>query len=401
MAQTVVSPRIRGFICTTSHPVGCAKNISDQIAVAKAARTQEQPDKYRVLVLGASTGYGLAGRIAATYLYGAQTLGVFFEKPGEGTKTGSPGWYNTAAFDAQSRADGYEAFHLNGDAFSSAVKEQVITRIRETMGQVDVVIYSLAAPRRTDPNTGEVYSSVLKPLREPYTGKTIDLNKEEVVSVTIDPATDAEVQGTVNVMGGDDLRLWTDALLAADVLAPGAFIIPLSYIGPEVTYAIYRSGTIGKAKEDLEATTRELDAKLQSAVGGRALVSVNKAVVTQASAAIPVVPLYYSVLTQILKANDQHEEPIHQMVRLFTDHIGPGKTPGLDSENRIRLDDRELAPDVQAEVTRRWPLLSTENLHELTDYASYKRGFRQLFGFEVDGVDYEAPVETEETLPLG
>jgi enoyl-[acyl-carrier protein] reductase / trans-2-enoyl-CoA reductase (NAD+) len=400
MAQTVVSPRIRGFICTTAHPVGCAKNVADQIAVATASRPSELPETYRVLVLGASTGYGLAGRIAATYLYGARTLGVFFEKPGEGAKTGSPGWYNTAAFDAQARADGFDPLHINGDAFSDAIKEQVIARIRETMGQVDAVIYSLAAPRRTDPETGEVYSSVLKPLGEPYTGKTIDLNKEEVVSVTIDPATDAEVQGTVNVMGGDDLRRWTDALLVGGVLAPGAVVVPLSYIGPEVTYAIYRSGTIGRAKEHLEATTRELDARLQAAVGGRALVSVNKAVVTQASAAIPVVPLYYSVLTRLLKASGQHEEPIHQMVRLFTDHIGPGRTPTLDAESRIRLDDRELAPEVQAEVARLWPTLSTENLHEITDYAGYKRGFRQLFGFEVDGVDYEAPVETELNVPI-
>jgi enoyl-[acyl-carrier protein] reductase/trans-2-enoyl-CoA reductase (NAD+) len=399
MSETVVTPRIRGFICTTAHPTGCAQNVANQMAVARAARPKEGvPERYRVLVLGASTGYGLAGRIAATWMYGAQTLGVFFERPGEGEKTASPGYYNTSAFDGFARAEGLEPLNINGDAFSREVKEQAVSRIREAMGQADVVLYSLAAPRRTDPETGEVYSSTLKPIGEPYRGKTIDLTREVVTDVEIAPATEAEVEGSVKVMGGDDLRLWVDALLSGDVLAPGALILPLSYIGPEVTYPIYRSGTIGRAKEHLEATTRQLDALMSERVGGRALVSVNKAVVTQASAAIPTVPLYYGVLTRILKAMGKHEEPIHQMVRLFATQIGPGKKPTLDEENRIRMDDYELAPTVQAEVKRLWPQITTETLSDLTDFADYKRGFRQLFGFEVDGVDYAAPVETEVTL---
>lgn len=393
MAETVVTPRIRGFICTTAHPAGCAKNVERQAEVAKAARPASVPERYRVLVIGASTGYGLAGRIAATMLYGAETLGIFFERNGEATKTGSPGYYNTAAFDALAKANGVPAYHINGDAFSKEIKDAAIAQIRETMGQVDVVIYSLAAPRRTDPVTGEVYSSVLKPIGEPYVGKTIDLTKEEVIPVEIAPASSEEVEGSIHVMGGEDLKLWTEALLEAGVLAQGAYIIPLSYIGPEVTYPIYRSGTIGKAKEHIEGVTRELDSLLQTQIGGRALISVNKAVVTQASAAIPTIPLYFSVLTNILQAKGTEEEPIHQMTRLFTDQIGPGQTPTLDSEDRIRLDDREMAPDVQAEVVRRWPQLTTESLPELANFEDYKRGFRQLFGFEVDGVDYDAPVE--------
>lgn len=400
MAETVVTPRIRGFICTTAHPAGCAKNVERQAEIARAARPSGVPDRYRVLVIGASTGYGLAGRIAATMLYRAETLGIFFERNGDATKTGSPGYYNTAAFDALAKAEGVPAHHINGDAFSTEIKNAAIAHIRETMGQVDVVIYSLASPRRTDPVTGEVYSSVLKPIGEPYIGKSIELTREEIIPVEIAPATPEEVEGSVRVMGGDDLKLWTEALLEAGVLAKRACIVPLSYIGPEVTYPIYRSGTIGKAKEHIEGVTRELDALLQAEIGGRALISVNKAVVTQASAAIPTIPLYFSVLTDILQAKGLEEEPIHQMVRLFTEHIGPGQSPTLDAEGRIRLDDHEMAPDVQAEVVRRWPLLTTETLPELGNFEDYKRGFRQLFGFEVDDVDYDAPVEVIAALEV-
>jgi len=399
MSETVVTPRIRGFICTTAHPTGCTRNVANQAEVARAARPKAGvPGRYRVLILGASTGYGLAGRIAVTEMYGAQTLGVFFERPGEGEKTASPGYYNTSAFDQFARAEGIEPLNLNGDAFSRDIKEATVARIREAMGQVDLVLYSLAAPRRTDPETGTVYTSALKPIGEPYRGKTIDLSREVVVEAEIAPATEEEVEGTIHVMGGDDLRLWVEALLSGDALAPGALVVPLSYIGPEVTYPIYRSGTIGRAKEHMEATTRQMDALLTDRIVGRALVSVNKAVVTQASAAIPTVPLYYGLLTRLLKARGQHEEPIHQMVRLFATQIGPGRKPTLDAENRIRMDNYELDPAVQAEVMRLWPQITTESLYELTDFADYKRGFRQLFGFEVDGVDYTAPVETEVSL---
>jgi enoyl-[acyl-carrier protein] reductase/trans-2-enoyl-CoA reductase (NAD+) len=395
MAETVVTPRIRGFICTSSHPFGCAANVARQAKIAQASIPSERPERYRVLILGASTGYGLAGRIAATVLYGAETLGIFFEKNGEGTKTGSPGYYNTIAFDRLAKEAGVPAYHINGDAFSQGVREAAIAKIRETMGQVDVVIYSLAAPRRTDPATGQVYSSALKPVGERFVGKSIDLNTEELITAELQPATEEEIEGTVRVMGGDDLRLWTEALLEAGVLAQGASIIPLSYIGPEITQAIYRTGTIGKAKEHLEATTQALDALMQERVNGRALVSVNKMVLTQASAAIPTVPLYYSVVTPILRERGTHEEPIHQMVRLFTTQIGPGQTPLLDHEQRIRLDNHEMEKDVQAEVMQRWEQLTPETLGTLADFADYKRGFRQLFGFEIEGVDYDIPVEVE------
>ncbi len=351
-----------------------------------------------MLVLGASTGYGLAARIAATWLYNAETLGVFFERPGDGTKTGTAGFYNTAAFHRLAKSENFKSINLNGDAFSSTMKAEVIAHIKAKMGQVDAVIYSLAAPRRTDPHTGEVYSSTLKPIGASYTGKTIDLNNETVTEITIPPATAEEIRGTIGVMGGDDLRLWTEALLEADALAEGARVVPFSYIGPEVTHPIYRSGTIGKAKEDLERTTEKLNVLLQDRIGGRACISVNKAVITQASSAIPVVPLYVSLLYRIMKERGVHEEPIHQMVRLFREHIGPGQTPTLDEENRIRLDDRELAPDIQAEVSRLWDTITTDNLRTLTDYDGFKRGFRQLFGFEVEGVNYEEEVEVEASI---
>jgi enoyl-[acyl-carrier protein] reductase/trans-2-enoyl-CoA reductase (NAD+) len=397
MSLTVVSPRIRGFICTTAHPVGCARNVEQQIAVARAQRGAV-PERYRVLVIGASAGYGLAARIAATWLYNAETLGVFFERPGEGTRTGTAGFYNTAAFHRLAQSEGYKSINLNGDAFSTPRKEEAIAKIKAEMGQVDAVIYSLAAPRRTDPRTGEVYSSTIKPIAAPHTNKTIDLTDETVKEVTIPPASDEEIRHTVAVMGGDDLRLWVEALLEADALAEGAWVVPFSYIGPEITHPIYRSGTIGRAKEDLERTTAELNALLQNRIGGHAHVSVNKAVITQASSAIPIVPLYVSLLYRIMKERGVHEEPIHQMVRLFREHIGPGHTPTLDEENRIRLDDRELAPDIQAEVRRLWDTITTENLRVLTDYDSFKRGFRQLFGFEVEGVNYEEAVEVEASI---
>ena len=402
MSLTHISPRIRGFICTTAHPEGCAAHVAAQVKVASDARaTTPAPERPpRVLVIGASTGYGLAARIAATFLYGSPTIGLFYERPGDGTKTASPGWYNTAAFDADAKKGGFDAYHLNGDAFSDAAKEKTIARIKETFGKVDIVIYSLASPRRTDPETGTIYSSVLKPIGEAYHGKTVELNTETVTDVTIQPATDDEITGTVHVMGGEDLVRWADALLSAGVLAEGAKIIPLSYIGPAVTYPIYRSGTIGYAKEHIEAATHAVHAKMQAAVGGSAIISVNKAVVTQASAAIPTVPLYYSVLTAILKARGQHEEPIHQMVRLFTTHLAPDATLTLDAQGRIRLDDYEMAADVQEEVMRRWPQITTETFRTLGDWDDYKRGFRNLFGFEVEGVEYDGETEVERPIAV-
>ena len=421
MATAVVEPRIRGFICTTAHPAGCASNVNAQIQVARSARPGQagqvdqssqtgqsgQVDQsgratrkngagpLRVLVIGASTGYGLAARIAAGAMYGAATVGVFFERESSGTRCGTPGYYNTAAYQRYATENGLVSANVNGDAYSHEIKRKTVELVASRLGQVDLVVYSLASPRRTDPDTGETYQAVLSPIGETYVGKTIDLNREVISEVTVEPASDEGIRGTVGVMGGDDLHRWSEALLDAGLLADGARFIPFSYIGPALTWPIYRSGTIGRAKEHLEQTTKAIDGGLRSSVGGKAMVSVNKAVITQASAAIPVVPLYISLLYRIMRERGLHEDPIHQMVRMFNDHIGPGRTPTLDEENRIRLDDLELGDSVQREIDSVWPTITTDNFRALTDYDAYKRGFRQLFGFEVDGVAYDEPVELE------
>lgn len=394
MATAVVKPRIRGFICTTSHPAGCATNVETQLRVAHASR-KDGAGPLRVLVIGASTGYGLAARIAAAGMYGADTVGVFFERETSGVKTGTPGFYNTAAFHRYATENGLVSVNVNGDAYAHDIKRKTVELVESRLGKADLVIYSLASPKRTDPDTGETYQSILSPIGETYVGKTIDLNREVISEVTVEPASDEGIRGTVGVMGGDDLNRWVEALLEAELLADGARIVPFSYIGPSLTWPIYRSGTIGRAKEDLEHATKKIDGRLRTAVGGQAQVSVNKAVITQASAAIPVVPLYISLLYRIMRERGLHEDPIHQMVRLFSDHIGPGRTPSVDGEDRIRLDDLELGASVQQEIDRVWPTITTENFRALTDYDTYKRGFRQLFGFEVDGVDYDEPVELE------
>lgn len=394
MAMSIVKPRIRGFICTTAHPAGCDSNVQAQIAVARAVR-KNNGGPFRVLVIGSSTGYGMAARIAAAAMYGADTAGVFFEREGNGTKIGTPGYYNTASFHKFALRNGLVSININGDAYSHDVKQRTLNLIKEQMGQVDVVIYSLASPRRTDPDTGEMYQSDLKPIGGTYVGKTIDLNREIINEVTVEPASDDGIRGTVGVMGGDDLELWSQALLDAGLLADGARIIPFSYIGPGLTWSIYRSGTIGRAKEHLEQTTKTIQERLRSTIEGGAWVSVNKAVITQASAAIPVVPLYISLLYRIMRDRGLHEDPIQQMVRLYNNHIGPGETPQVDGEGRIRLDDLELDESIQAEVELVWPKITTDNFRTLTDYDTYKKGFRQLFGFEVDGVEYDEPVELE------
>ncbi len=397
MAMAVVKPRIRGFICTTAHPAGCASNVHAQIRVARSAR-RDGAGPLRVLVIGASTGYGLAARIAAGAMYGAGTVGVFFERESTGSKSGTPGFYNTAAFHRYATENGLVSASVNGDAYSHEIKRKTLELVASRLGQVDLVVYSLASPKRTDPDTGEVYQSVLSPIGETYVGKTIDLNREVVNEVTVEPASDEGIRGTVGVMGGDDLSRWSEALLDAGLLADGARIVPFSYIGPALTWPIYRSGTIGRAKEHLERTTQAIDGRLRSAVDGRAMVSVNKAVITQASAAIPVVPLYISLLYRIMRERGVHEDPIQQMVRLFRDHIGPGASPSVDGEDRVRLDDLELEAAIQQEIDAVWPAITTENFRALTDYDAYKRGFRQLFGFEVDGVDYDEPVELEAAI---
>lgn len=403
MAVQIVKPRIRGFICTNAHPAGCHANVQHQIEVVQRGFTDNSLLSKRVsgdmglsaLVIGASTGYGLASRIALTWGYGAKTLGLLYERPADSRRTATAGYYNTVAFHRQASRDGFFADSLNGDAFSDAMKREAIGRIREHLGPLDMLVYSIAAPRRIHPRTGEAHQSVLKPIGAPYTGKTIDLNREVVVPVTIEPASEAEIADTVAVMGGEDLDMWVAALAEEGLLAQEVTVVAYTYLGSPLTWSIYRDGTIGKAKDDLKARVDALDERLAKELGGHAYISVNKAVVTQASAAIPVVPLYISILYDIMNAQGINEAPIEQMQRLFSQHLGPGLQPQLDSERYIRLDDRELREDVIAAVTERWAQINTDNFHELSDYAGFRRRFRNLFGFEVERVNYETTVETE------
>jgi len=391
----IVKRRSRGFICVNAHPEGCRRNVERWIACVKGKISAGQNAPKNVLVIGASTGYGLASRIAAAWGYGAKTLGVFFERPPEGDKVASAGHYNTVALHSIAGRDGLFAASINGDAFSDEIKRAAVEKIRKEMAPVDLVIYSLASPKRTDPRTGKVHNSVLKPVGQAFTNRTIELDSEKVVSVTLQPANDGEIADTVAVMGGDDWRRWMDMLLQEKLLAPGARAVAYSYIGPEITWPIYRDGTIGQAKKDLERAATDLDAALAKQLGGHAWVSVNKAVVTQASAAIPVVPLYLSLLPLAMKKKNLDEGPLEQMRRLFTDFLCTADAPKLDEARRLRLDDREMRADVQAEVAALWPKVTTENLRQVSAFAGFQREFRGLFGFEVDGVDYEQPTETD------
>jgi enoyl-[acyl-carrier protein] reductase/trans-2-enoyl-CoA reductase (NAD+) len=393
----IVAPKIRGFICTTAHPTGCAKHISDQIAVVKSRGPIANGPK-KVLVVGSSTGYGLSSRIAAAFGSGAATMGVFFEKPGEAERCGTAGWYNSAAFENEAKAAGLYARSFNGDAFSDAMKATVIEAIKADMGQVDCVIYSLASPRRTHPKTAEVFKSVLKPIGSAsYTNKNLNTGNGVVNEVTIDPANEDEIAQTVAVMGGEDWEMWIDALQSAGVLAEGVQTVAYSYIGPEVTWPIYKNGTIGRAKEDLERVQRVLDGKL-AALKGKAWVSVNKALVTQASSAIPVVPLYISLLYKAMKAEGTHEDCIEQMDRLFRERLYNGN-PQPDEAGRIRVDDWEMKPALQELVGKRWAEVNTENFAELGDFEGYQTSFLRLFGFGLEGVDYNAEVDVSIGVP--
>jgi len=392
----IVVPKIRGFICTTAHPDGCACHVQEQIAVVKGRGPIANGPK-KVLVIGASTGYGLSSRIAAAFGSGAATIGVFFEKPGEADRCGTAGWYNSAAFETAARSEGLYARSFNGDAFSDAMKEQVLAAIREDLGQVDCVVYSLASPRRTHPRTGEVFRSVLKPIGTSYTNKNLNTTTGVVDEVTIQPAEGDDVAQTVAVMGGEDWEMWMDALQSAGLLAPGVRTVAYSYIGPSTTWPIYKDGTIGRAKLDLERAQRDLDARL-APLDGKAWISVNKALVTQASSAIPVVPLYISLLYKVMKAQGTHEDCIEQMDRLFREHLPVSGAP-TDAEGRIRLDDLEMADAVQREVAERWTAVNTENLSELGDFAGYQAGFLRLFGFGLQGVDYGADTDTATPVP--
>jgi enoyl-[acyl-carrier protein] reductase/trans-2-enoyl-CoA reductase (NAD+) len=393
-ATMIVAPKIRGFICTTAHPDGCARHVAEQITVVKN-RGPITGGPRKVLVIGSSTGYGLASRIATAFGTGAATIGVFFEKSGDAEKCATAGWYNSAAFEVQAAAAGLYAKSFNGDAFSDEMKAEVIAAIKADLGQVDCVIYSLASPRRTHPKTGETFRSVLKPIGRSYTNKNLNINTGVVDEVTIQPAENDDVAQTVAVMGGEDWEMWIDALLAGNLIAPGAQTFAYSYIGPELTWPIYKNGTIGKAKEDLERVQRALDAKL-APLGGKAWVSVNKALVTQASSAIPIVPLYISLLYKVMKDGGTHEDCIEQMDRLFRDRYA---NPQPDEVGRIRLDDWEMAPEVQQPVIANWRKVTTENLADLADLDGYQSSFLRLFGFGLEGVDYDADTDTAMKVP--
>lgn len=396
MAKIVINPRIRGFICTTSHPEGCAANVRRQIAVAEGAGLTGKIGN--ALVIGSSAGYGLSSLITLAFGHQANVLGCCFERPGKENKPGSGGFYNLAEVHRQAKAKGLTVKTINGDAFAPAGKEAAIAALKAHFGKIDYVVYSVATPRRTDPTTGTTYTSVLKPIGKNYESKTVDLDTDEVKPIEIGQANDTEVEATIKVMGGEDWKIWMDALIEADVLAPGCRTVAYSYIGPEITHAVYRAGTIGAAKDHLEATAHTLNDTLKAKLGGGAWVSVNKALVTQASSAIPVVPLYISLLYKVMKANGTHEGTIEQMVRLWKNHIGPGKTPQVDEKGRVRVDNLEMSADVQAATLALWNQVTTDNLMSISDYASFRSEFRGLFGFELPDIDYAAEIEVEAEL---
>ena len=381
----IIEPRMRGFICTTAHPDGCNANVLKQIAYTKSKGKIDGAKK--VLVIGASTGFGLASRITASFGSTAATIGVFFEKePTEG-RTASPGWYNSAAFEKAANAEGIYAKSINGDAFSNEIKNQTIDLIKADLGKIDLVIYSLASPVRLDPSTGILHRSVLKPIGGVYTNKTVDFHSGKVSEISINPCEGDDIENTVKVMGGDDWALWINALQKADLLADGFKTVAYSYIGPSLTEAVYRKGTIGMAKDHLESTAFSITDSLKN-IHGQAFVSVNKALVTQASSAIPVIPLYISLLYKIMKEEGSHEGCIEQIQRLFADRLYSGADIPVDEAGRIRIDDWELNPTVQAKVADLWKIATTENLSDIGDLLGYRNDFHNLFGFGFEGVDY-------------
>ncbi|HET7369627.1 MAG TPA: enoyl-ACP reductase FabV [Gammaproteobacteria bacterium] len=390
----IIHPRTWGFICTTAHPLGCEKNVLDQIELTQRLGARSDGPR-NVLVIGASTGYGLAARITAAFGFGAATLGIFHEKPGKSRKAGSAGWYNAAAFDRFARPAGLQSLSINGDAFSNEVRDCTIDLIRQRMdGPIDLVIYSLAAPARRLPDSGERVQTALKPIGETFSGTTIDTDQDKLASVSVAPATEQEISDTVAVMGGDDWTRWIDALAGADVLAPEARTVAFSYIGPELTWPIYRHGTIGRAKEDLEQRAEQLCERFGNPDFAR--VAILKSIVTQASAAIPVIPLYMSLVFKVMKDKGLHEGAIEQQNQLFREALYPHTgAAALDDNDRLRLDDRELRDDVQAACQALWPQVTDDNLFDITDYAGYKNDFLRLFGFLRDDVDYDAEVDPQ------
>ncbi|MBP2000803.1 enoyl-[acyl-carrier protein] reductase/trans-2-enoyl-CoA reductase (NAD+) [Paenibacillus shirakamiensis] len=393
----IIKPRTRGFICTTAHPEGCAAQVQEQIDYVQALPKINGPKN--VLVIGASTGYGLSARITAAFGAGANTIGIYRPSKSTAGRTASAGWYQSAAFEKLAEKAGLQSFSLTGDAFAAETKERAVALIAKEFGTVDLVIYSVASARRTNPQTGEVFNSVLKPMGGTFTNKTVNFHTGEVTGVTIEPATEEEVRATVEVMGGDDWQQWIDALAQGGVLAENVKTLAYSYIGSSITQAVYRDGSIGQAKDHLEATAHELTEQLRS-LHGQAFVCVSKALVTQSSSAIPVVPLYVSALYKVMKEKGIHEGAIEQTYRMFTERLytPDGQVP-VDEKGRIRIDDWELREDVQNEVIKIWDQVSSENIYDITDLEGYRKEFFQLFGFETDGVDYEADVNPEVEVP--
>jgi len=393
----IIKPKVRGFMCTTAHPAGCAANVREQIEYVRANGAVEGPRK--VLIIGSSTGYGLASRIVSTFGCGASTVGIFFEKEGSETKPGTAGWYNSAAFHREAEAAGIPAWSINGDAFADEIKQKTIELIKQELGQVDLVVYSLAAPRRTHPRTGEVFKSTLKPIGKSVTERTLDTDRKQIKQVSLEPATEQEISDTVAVMGGEDWEMWIDALSAAGVLSEGCRTTAYTYLGDRVTWDIYWDGTIGAAKKDLDKTSIRLNEKLAE-LGGRAYVSVLKAVVTQASSAIPIMPLYLALLFKVMKAEGTHEGCIEQIDGLFRQGLCVDE-PSTDEQNRLRMDGKELRPEIQHAVEELWPQVMDDNIDEMTDFAGYHQEFLRLFGFGLKGVDYDAdlsPVADIKTL---
>lgn len=393
----IVQPKIRGFICTTAHPKGCAAHVQEQIEYIKSKGTIPNGPK-KVLIIGASTGYGLASRVVSAFGCGAATIGVFFEKEAEGKRTATAGYYNSLAIEEKAIKEGLYVKSFNGDAFSDEIKKQVVDAIKKDLGKIDLVIYSLASPRRVHPRTGQIAKSVLKPVGKGYSNNSINMETQTLEVVTLPEATQDEIDQTVSVMGGEDWMYWIDALEKENLLSPGITTVAYSYIGPELTQGVYRNGTIGKAKDHLESTANSLDKRLKK-INGRAFISVNKALVTQSSSAIPFIPLYFVLLSKVMKEKNLEEDCVMQIYRLFKDYLYSGKPAKVDQSGFIRLDDRELKDEVQQIVSKRWDQLNQENLADYADLAGYQKDFLKLFGFGLSGVDYDADVEVDIRIP--
>ncbi len=393
----IIQPKIRGFICTTAHPLGCAKSVQDQIDFVKEHGPVKNGPK-KVLIIGASTGYGLSSRIVSAFGSGAATVGVFYERQAEEKRTATAGWYNSVAFEQKAHAAGLYAKSFNGDAFSDETRAKVLDIIKKDLGKIDLLVYSLASPRRQHPRTGVVSKSVLKPILSTYTNQTIDVSTNTLSMITLPVASADEIEQTAAVMGGEDWEFWIEALEKADLLDKGFKTVAYSYIGPELTRVIYRNGTIGKAKDHLEATARKLDLRLKK-IQGQAVVSVNKAIVTQSSSAIPFIPLYFIILSKVMKEKNIEEDSIAQIHRLFLTQMYSGKPWTLDKDGLIRMDDLEMLEDVQALVKERWGQINNDNLFKISDLDGYHKEFLKLFGFGLDGVDYNADLDPFVPMP--